>query len=213
MTAQHQSPCMQPIDSSAMKTVSCYGWAVTPLHMSLHRDTRWGHGFRQPSVDSLHLQVCQNLKAPAADRRGGLACCLYTLIFKEPKWKLIEQRFKDSALGTLRTIQEEPWAHSHPCRVRSRATKCDLGIPQVLSDLFPILSTQAWLLSLPCWRHGLATQWGSPLAYGCTQGWSPGALLCSGWDLKALTESQDLVCWGAIPTAQLSKPELDYISS
>ena len=69
-----------------MKTVSCPGWAVMPPHMGLFtRDTRQGHGFRQPSVDSLHLHVCQDLKAPAADRRGGLACCMYTLIFKELK--------------------------------------------------------------------------------------------------------------------------------
>lgn len=77
---------MQPTDLPALKTVSCHGWAVMPPHMGLFtRDTRQGHGFRQPSVDSLHLQVCQDLKAPAADRGGGLACYTYILIFKEPK--------------------------------------------------------------------------------------------------------------------------------
>ena len=64
----------------------------------------------------------------------------------------MEQRFKDSALEALRTLSEDAgpeghmqlWAHPQPCWLRrSRSAECDLGIPQVLCDLFPILSTHA----------------------------------------------------------------------
>lgn len=73
---------MQPTDLSALKTVSCHGWAVMPPHMGLTKGTlAKDMALDNLPVDSLHLQVCQDLKAPAADRGRWLGLLYVHLDF------------------------------------------------------------------------------------------------------------------------------------
>lgn len=82
----------------------------------------------------------------------------------------MEQRFKDSALGALRTIKEDTgpaghvqlWAHTEPCWLRRSSVRCELGTPRC-----PVPAQN------PCHdeRRDRAPR-GSPWACGCSQGWS-----------------------------------------
>lgn len=170
---------------SAVAAVSCDGWAVTPLCGPVQ-----GTLVNDLALDSLQwthfpagLLGPESLSCSWGRLLGGWPCAVTC---KGPM--KMEQRFKDSALGALRTIKENTgpaghvqlWAHTEPCWLRRSSSRCGLGTPRspvTSSPGFPPVPAQN-----PCHdeRRGRAPR-GSSLACGCSQGWSQEPISDRAW--------------------------------